>query len=207
MVRSRVILEECLKSIQHEDAAGEDVSLDEIDMIPDLEEEEEVETARENIFESRDIAVNIVKRKVGASEMVFSKAILPVETFAHSKLMGPESSGRVRGVGSGVTFNQLDTKHNCQRGTKTSDSSIVGLLLKEGNDVEENQRTNTPLAGQIETFTILRDKGGAAHTSRSPLVLNQVTKTKRQQQREHAGANEPKQPLFYFPDLASCYVT
>ncbi|KAJ8428047.1 hypothetical protein Cgig2_024099 [Carnegiea gigantea] len=195
MFRSRVTLEEYLKSIQHEDAAGEDVSLDDIDMIPDLEEEEEVETAGENIFESRvsinmnpslitipddfkddkeDITVNIVKRKMGASEVVFSEATVPVETFAHRKLMGPESSGRVRGVGSGVTSNQLNTKHNRQSGTKTSDSSIVCLLLKEGDDVEENQRTNTPLAGQIETFTVLRDKGGAAHTSRSPHILNQL---------------------------------
>ena len=52
MFRSRVALEEYLKSVQHEDAAGEDVSLDDIDMTPDLEEEE-IETVGENIFESR----------------------------------------------------------------------------------------------------------------------------------------------------------
>ena len=45
--------------------------------------------------------------------------------------MGPESSGRVRGVGSGVTSNQLIGKRNCQSGTEPSDSSIVSLLLKE----------------------------------------------------------------------------
>ena len=50
MFRSRVTLEEYLKSVQHEDAASEDVSLDDIDMTPDLEEEE-IETIGENIFE------------------------------------------------------------------------------------------------------------------------------------------------------------
>ena len=57
MFRSRITLEEYLKSIQHEDAAGEDVSLDDIDMIPDLEEEE-VEHVGENIFESR-VSINM----------------------------------------------------------------------------------------------------------------------------------------------------
>jgi len=52
MFRSRVTLEEYLKSVQQEDAAGEDVSLDDIDMTPDLEEEE-IDTVGENIFESR----------------------------------------------------------------------------------------------------------------------------------------------------------
>ena len=51
MFRSRITLEEYLKSVQHEDAAGEDVSLDDIDVIPELEEEE-VEHVGENIFES-----------------------------------------------------------------------------------------------------------------------------------------------------------
>jgi len=40
MFRSRVTLEEYLKSIKHEVAAGEDVSLDDIDMFPNLEEED-----------------------------------------------------------------------------------------------------------------------------------------------------------------------
>ncbi|KAJ8430159.1 hypothetical protein Cgig2_005521 [Carnegiea gigantea] len=203
MFRSRVTLEEYLKSVQYEDAAGEDVSLDDIDMTPDLEEEE-IETVGENIFESRvsidmnpslittpddfkddkegkfllpdevqvnqkilksvgerDVAVDIVKRKTGASEVVFSEATVPAETFAYHKLTGPESSGR-------------------------------------GDNAEENQRTNTPLASehirntletmptlaknnevpvkdacQIENPIVVRDKGGAAHTSRSPQVQNQ----------------------------------
>ena len=57
MFRSRITLEEYLKSVQHEDAAGEDVSLDDIDMIPDLEEEE-VEHVGENNFESR-VSINM----------------------------------------------------------------------------------------------------------------------------------------------------
>jgi len=40
MFQSEIILEEYLKSVQHEDAASEDISLDEIDMIPHLEEED-----------------------------------------------------------------------------------------------------------------------------------------------------------------------
>ncbi|KAJ8439074.1 hypothetical protein Cgig2_018468 [Carnegiea gigantea] len=198
MFRSRITLEEYLKSVQHEDAAGEDVSLDNIDMIPDFEEE--VEHVGENIFESRvsinmnpslinipddfkddkeekehqrepgplewfmethqdkegsyhepvtkkfvDIAVDIVKRKTGASEVVFSEATMPAETLAYHKLMGPESSGRVRGVGSGVTSNQLIANRNCQSGTEPSDSSIVSLLLKE---VQSLRREVTYLKSQ-----------------------------------------------------------
>jgi len=52
MFRSWITLEEYLKSVQDEDVAGEDVALDNIDMIPNLEEEE-VEHVQENIFESR----------------------------------------------------------------------------------------------------------------------------------------------------------
>ncbi|KAJ8433077.1 hypothetical protein Cgig2_015440 [Carnegiea gigantea] len=109
-----------------------------------------------------DIAVNIIKRKMGASEMVFSEARIPTETFAYHKLMGSESSGRLRGVGSGVTSNQND-------------------------DVEESQRNNTSLAGEPirDTLTTtptlaknnkayIKDAGVAAHTSRSSHVLNQL---------------------------------
>ena len=52
MFWSIITLEEYVKSVQHEDAAGEDVSLDDIDRIPDLDEEDG-ETVEENIFESR----------------------------------------------------------------------------------------------------------------------------------------------------------
>ena len=69
--------------------------------------------------------------KPSASEVVFSEATMPIETFASHKLMGPESSGRVRGVGSGVTSTQLNAKRNCQSRIEPSDSSIVSLLLKE----------------------------------------------------------------------------
>ena len=54
---------------------------------------------------------------------------MSAETFAYRKLMGPESSGRVRGVGSRATSNQLHAKHSGQSGTKSS--GIVSLLLKE----------------------------------------------------------------------------
>ncbi|KAJ8433691.1 LOW QUALITY PROTEIN: hypothetical protein Cgig2_030078 [Carnegiea gigantea] len=209
MFQSRITLEEYFKSVQHEDAVGEDVSLNDIDMILDLEEEE---VEHGGYFRSRvsinmnpslinipdnfkddkedkegsyhepatkkfmDIVVDIVKRKTSASEVVFSEATVPIETFAYHKLMGPESNGRVRGVGSGVTS--------------------LNLMLN-GDDVEENQRNNTPLVGepkrgslaatptlaknnevytnnggQIENTTILRGKRRAAHTSRSPHVLN-----------------------------------
>ncbi|KAJ8429242.1 hypothetical protein Cgig2_026278 [Carnegiea gigantea] len=120
-----------------------------------------INTYVNNIMINVDIAIDIVKRKTGASELVFSEAIVLIETFAYHKLMAPESSGR-------------------------------------SDDVEENRRNNTPLVGepirdsltamptlaknnevyikdasQIENTTVLRYKGGAAHTSRSPHVLNQ----------------------------------
>jgi len=52
MFRSRITLEECLKYVQHEDAEDEDISLDNINMIVDLEEEDDVEIVEDNIFES-----------------------------------------------------------------------------------------------------------------------------------------------------------
>ena len=78
-----------------------------------------------------DIAVDIVQWKTGASEVVLSEATVTAETFGYHKLMGPESSGRVRGVGFGVTSNQVIAKRNCQSGTEPSDSSIVSILPKE----------------------------------------------------------------------------
>ena len=63
--------------------------------------------------------------------MVFSEAIVSIETFAYHKLMGPESSGRVRGVGYAVTSTHVNAERNCQRRIEPSDSSIVSLLLKE----------------------------------------------------------------------------
>ena len=51
-----------------------------------------------------------MKRKTGGSEVVFSEATVPAETFAYHKLMGPESSGGVRGVRSRITSNHLVPK-------------------------------------------------------------------------------------------------
>ncbi|KAJ8426928.1 hypothetical protein Cgig2_006750 [Carnegiea gigantea] len=117
---------------------------------------------------------------MGASKVVFSKATGPTETFAYHRLMGPESHGMARGVRAG------------------------------GDDVEENQKNNTPLAGkdirytpatmptlaknneaytkdagQIQNFTALKNNGSAGHTSRSPYVVNQMS-----QQRRSAGGKE-----------------
>ena len=49
MFRTQITSKEYLKSVQHEDATGEDLSLDDIHVIFDLEHEE-VATAEENIF-------------------------------------------------------------------------------------------------------------------------------------------------------------
>ncbi|KAJ8426929.1 LOW QUALITY PROTEIN: hypothetical protein Cgig2_006751 [Carnegiea gigantea] len=57
MFQSKITLEEYLKFVQHEDAASEDASSDDIDMIPDIEEED-VETVQENIFKSR-VSINM----------------------------------------------------------------------------------------------------------------------------------------------------
>jgi len=51
MFRSRVTLEEYLKSIGHEAATSEDVSLDDIDMFPNLEED--LGTMEEDTCDSR----------------------------------------------------------------------------------------------------------------------------------------------------------
>ncbi|KAJ8430064.1 LOW QUALITY PROTEIN: hypothetical protein Cgig2_020984 [Carnegiea gigantea] len=84
--------------------------------------------------------------KKGTSEAVFFEATAPAETFAYHQLMGHAS---IRGgVGPKVTSNQLNAKRNSQSGTEPSNSSIVSLLLKEGDDVEDNQRNNTTLAGE-----------------------------------------------------------
>ncbi|KAJ8436268.1 LOW QUALITY PROTEIN: hypothetical protein Cgig2_011540 [Carnegiea gigantea] len=95
-----------------------------------------------------DITVNIVEQKTGASDVVFSEATLLPKTFSYRKLIGRESGGRVRGVGLGLASNQLNAKRNCQIGTEPLDSSIASLLLKAGDNVEENQRNNTLLAGE-----------------------------------------------------------
>jgi len=52
MLLYRITLEEYLRSIKHEDVAGEDISLDNVDIISDLEEED-LETIKETMFDSR----------------------------------------------------------------------------------------------------------------------------------------------------------
>ena len=63
--------------------------------------------------------------------MEFSKATVAAETHAYHKLMGPERNDRVRGVGNGVAPGKLRGRCNCQSGMRTSDSNMMGLLLKE----------------------------------------------------------------------------
>lgn len=52
MFRSRITLEQYLKSVEHEAAAGEDTALDDINMAPDLEEEEDIEINEEEELDS-----------------------------------------------------------------------------------------------------------------------------------------------------------
>ncbi|KAJ8426168.1 hypothetical protein Cgig2_003189 [Carnegiea gigantea] len=102
---------------------------------------------------------------------------------------------------------------------------------KEGDDVEENQRNNTPLVGepirdtlttthtlakdnevyikdacQIENTTVLTDKGGAAHTSRFPHLLNQLSSHSVSQQRRSAGGKENIQ-LNSLQGVNNCCIT
>ena len=63
--------------------------------------------------------------------MEFSKATVAAETHAYHKLMGPETNGKVRGVGNGVALGKLRGRRICQSGMRTSDSNMMGLLLKE----------------------------------------------------------------------------
>ena len=73
MFRSRITLEEYLKSAQHEDATGEDVSLHNIDMIPNFEEE--VEHVGENIFESR-VSINMNPSLINIPDDFFLRTII-----------------------------------------------------------------------------------------------------------------------------------
>ena len=88
--------------------------------------------------------------------MVFSKDTVPAETFAYHKLMGPESNGRVRGVGHGVTTNQLQANCNCESGVGASKSSIVSMLQKEVQSLckevsylKSQQSNDVPVLSQV----------------------------------------------------------
>ncbi|KAJ8446989.1 hypothetical protein Cgig2_006617 [Carnegiea gigantea] len=207
-----------LKSVEHEAAAGEDTSLDDIIMAPDLEEEEDVEiNEEEEVFmlpdgvELNRKVLSAVGEKVrgykfslrckyvkedttkealyhlditkhqsnisdqmwvglvdyffldkfqivllasGSSEVEFSEATIPTETYAYRKLMGPESGDRIRGVGNGVAPSKFCSKFGFQSGIRTSKSSMISMLLKEVKSLhqenghfEEDNTLNSSLHG------------------------------------------------------------
>ncbi|KAJ8424710.1 hypothetical protein Cgig2_025459 [Carnegiea gigantea] len=166
MFRSKITLEEYLKSVQHEDAVGEDVSLNNIDMIPDFDEEE-VEHVGENIFESRvsintnlfliNIPHDFKDDKDGCFRSGISEATVPAETFAYHKLMGPESD---------------DIKENQRNNTPLASEPLRDTSITTPTSAKNNEAYIKDV-GQIENTTILRDKGGAAHTFRWSHVPNQ----------------------------------
>ncbi|KAJ8432110.1 hypothetical protein Cgig2_010234 [Carnegiea gigantea] len=90
-----------------------------------------------------DTALGIVKQKTGASNVVFSETTVQAETFTYRKLMRPKSGGRFRGVGYGVTSDQLRGKRICQNGIGASNTIIASELLKETVVVEENTMTKS----------------------------------------------------------------
>ncbi|KAJ8437726.1 hypothetical protein Cgig2_009440 [Carnegiea gigantea] len=101
-------------------------------------------------------ALGIVKQKTSASNMVFLETTVQVETFAYRKLMGPERSGRVRGVGYGVTSNQLDGKCIYQNGIGASNTTIVSDLLKEvdNQNVRVQDMTNVTGSSNLKELNI-----------------------------------------------------
>jgi len=69
------------------------------------------------------------------------EATVPANTFVYRKLMGLESSWRIRGVGFAVTSNELHAEHNCQSGTEHLDYNVLSLLLKEVQSLNEGPLT------------------------------------------------------------------
>ncbi|KAJ8425573.1 hypothetical protein Cgig2_013919 [Carnegiea gigantea] len=199
MFRSRITLEEYLKSVQHEDAAGEDVSLDGIDMIPDLEEEE-VEHVGENIFESR-VLINMNPSLINIPDNFKDdkegKFLLPDGVQVNQKILksvgervrGFKYSLRCKYVKEDTIEEALYNLEKRKRPSAVGDQIWVGLVDYFFSEKFQNNEVYIKDAGQIENTTVLRDKGEAAYTSRSPHVLNQVS-----QQRRSTGGKENMQP-------------
>jgi len=56
---------------------------------------------------SQDSAKNIIKKKTGSAEVVFSESTKEAENIAYQKLMGDQIHGKVRGLGRGVSVKDL----------------------------------------------------------------------------------------------------
>ena len=56
---------------------------------------------------SQDSAKNIIKKKTGSTEVVFSESTKEVEDITYRKLMGDQTHGKARGLGRGVSVRDL----------------------------------------------------------------------------------------------------
>ncbi|KAJ8430686.1 hypothetical protein Cgig2_024551 [Carnegiea gigantea] len=254
MFRSKIKLEEYLMCVQHKDTVGEDMSLDDIGMIPNLKEEE-VKTIAENIFESR-VSINMNASLVTIPDdfkndkevliidyllmvlrnLVYVPLTIRIGAWSHSTLEVEVNRKILKSIGKRVRgfkyclrckYVKEDTaKEALYNLEKSKDPSAIGDQMcaglvdyffsvtfqdiatdivkrktgalevafseailstetfgyhklmgpesgRRGDDVEDNQKNNTLLAGEIENCTALRDKGGAAHALTSPHVLEQ----------------------------------
>lgn len=94
MFRSRITLEEYLKSIEHETPVGEDVALDNINMMPDLEEED-VEADEDNAYESR-ISIDVNPSHISIPEdFNDDKEVLIIDEQGNAKRFGGRISVNV----------------------------------------------------------------------------------------------------------------
>ncbi|KAJ8424466.1 hypothetical protein Cgig2_027378 [Carnegiea gigantea] len=134
MFQSKITLEEYLKSVQHEEAAGTNVSLDDIDMIPNLEEEDG-ETVEENIFKSK------------VSTNMNSSLITIPDNFKDDK--------------EGDDYEQNQRSNRLLASEEVTHSLAPTPRLGKKNDACIKD------SGQLENSTALRDEGGVAPASRS----------------------------------------
>ena len=78
----------------------------------------------------QDTAKNIIKKKTGSSEVVFSESTFQAEDIAYRKLMGSESHGKVWGLGRGVTARDMrNLRHQAE-------SPLIMKLMKKMQNLE-----------------------------------------------------------------------
>ena len=96
MFRSRFTLEEYLKSVEHEVAAGEDMSLDDLDMVIDLEDDndDDVEVNEQDALDS-DVFANVNPAHISIPEdfkddqevLIIGKRILEMHIILFTLLL------------------------------------------------------------------------------------------------------------------------
>ncbi|KAJ8433973.1 hypothetical protein Cgig2_033771 [Carnegiea gigantea] len=152
----QITSEEYLKSIQHEDVVGEDVSLDDIDMILDLEDQE-VKTVGQNIFKSR-VLINM--------NPVLSPRLMILKMTKREVFVDNLSTSELEN-------SMVDDVEDNQRNNTLLDGEHIRDILAIMPTLAKNNEAYIKDASQIKNSTILRDKARASHASRSPPALKQ----------------------------------